>query len=477
MTEDDLRDLDACGTADAIAAGEITAREAVEAAERRLAEWNPHINAVIHRSRDIDQRLDGVGEGRFAGVPFLLKDIGAPEAGEPYHLGSRVLREAAYVAPTDSFLARRFCDAGLVTLGRTNTPEFGLIATTEPVATGVSRNPWDLSRSTGGSSGGSSAAVAARIVPAAHANDGGGSTRIPAAVNGLVGLKSTRGRVSNGPGLGEAWAGLSHEGFVTRSVRDAAALLDVVSGYEVGDPYTAPVPARPFAEAATAPPPKLRIALMPTIAGVACDAEISGACVAAGKLLEDLGHSVSLVTPPTMKRLDDVVAHVYAVFAACAAYDVDVVERMLGRPVSLDHLEPLTAYHAERGRQMTSVDYLSTCEWLSVYARELCAEWDAFDILLCPTVAELAPSLGDLPFDAANPERSLARMFEFIPFTAQFNITGQPAISLPLARSLSGLPIGVQFVGPWGRDDLLLQLAAQVEQASPWTGPGPTLPA
>ena len=236
--------LDATETAKLIADGEITATEAVAAALERMARINPDLNAVIHEfpseASDAAAAQDRQLRGAFAGVPFLLKDIGAPVAGQPYQLGSRPLREAGFVAPVSSHLAQRFLDAGLVVLGRTNTPEFGLMATTEPLAFGATCSPWDHALSPGGSSGGSAAATAAGIAPAAHGNDGGGSIRIPASLNGLVGLKSSRGRVSNGPAMGEAWCGLAHEGALTRTVRDAAAMLDAIVGYEPGDHYGAP---------------------------------------------------------------------------------------------------------------------------------------------------------------------------------------------------------------------------------------------
>jgi len=468
--------LDATGTAAAIRDGQITATQAVEAALDRLHAWNPHLNAVIHLDDRIGQRLETAPSGPLTGVPFLLKDLGAAEAGQPHHMGNRLLKAVDFRSPSDSYLARRFREAGLVVLGRTNTPEFGLTATTEPAAFGPTRNPWDLTRSAGGSSGGSAAAIAAGIVPAAHGNDGGGSIRIPAAVNGLVGFKSTRGRVSNGPDLGEAWAGLAHQGAITRTVRDAALMLDIISGYEIGDPYTAPTPARPFSQEVGTDPGRLRVIVMPVAPGYACDPQVAEACRATGRLLAALGHQVEETVPAPFTRLDEVGDAMYRLFASCTAHSLSTLSHMAGRTATLDDVEPLTAYHAARGLQQTPVDYLDTVNWIHAFAREVIAQWRQFDIMVTPTVAELALPLGELAFAPANPQRSLDRMIAFMPFTAVFNMTGQPAVSLPLYMSSEGLPIGIQLAADWARDDLLLRVAAQLEAASPWIDRRPRLP-
>jgi len=317
----------------------------------------------------------------------------------------------------------------------------------------------------------------AGIVPAAHGNDGGGSIRIPASVNGLVGFKSTRGRVSNGPDLGEAWAGLAHQGAITRTVRDAALMLDIVSGYETGDPYTAPLPARPFSQEVGADPGRLRVVVMPIAPGYACDPQVAEACRATGRLLASLGHQVEEAVPAPFTRLDEVADAMYRLFAGCTACDFSALSRMIGRPATLDDVEPLTAYHAARGLRQTPVDYLETVGWIHAFAREVVAQWRQFDIMVTPTVAQLPLPLGELAFSPADPQRSLDRMIEFMPFTAVFNMTGQPAVSLPLHMSSEGLPIGIQLAADWARDDLLLRVAAQLEAACPWMERRPRLPA
>lgn len=470
----DLTWIDATETAQLIAAREISAAEAVDAAFARLARINPDLNAVIHQFPD-EARLaaaahDRNHRGPFAGVPFLLKDIGAPVAGQPYHLGTKVLRDAHYVSPTSSYLGQRFLDAGLVILGRTNTPEFGLMATTEPAAYGSTRSPWDLRMSPGGSSGGSAAAIAAGIVPAAHGNDGGGSIRIPASLNGLVGLKSSRGRVSNGPFLGEAWSGLAHEGALTRSVRDAAALLDAIAGYEPGDPYGAPSFQRPLRAEVGQSPGALRVGFVHTLDGYETHSECTAAVVGAAQLLARLGHHVEDKSPEALQRSAEVLPLLYRIFAPAVALDVEIVSSMAGRPVSVDEFEPRTQDHARRSATTTAVDHFKTLQSIYEFSRDLEGWWNEFDLLIAPVTAQPNLPLGTLDFDDNDPDESHAAMLRFIPFTAQFNMSGQPAIALPLHRTAAGLPVGVQLVAAFGREDLLIRVASQLEQAAPWSG-------
>ncbi|MGH7819809.1 MAG: amidase, partial [Candidatus Binatia bacterium] len=298
----DLTKLDAIAQAELVRKGELTAIELVDAAISRIEKTNPKLNAVIiplfEKARD-QARSGKIGVGPFRGVPFLLKDLICASAGDPLHSGMQLMKKLGFVAPEDSYLAAKLRDAGFVFVGKTNTPEFGLAATTEPLAYGPSRNPWNPEHSTGGSSGGSAAAVAARMVPAAHASDGGGSIRIPASECGLVGLKPSRGRVSTGPLFGEFWHGLATEGVVSISVRDSAAVLDVVSGHMPGDPYTAPARQRPYLEEVGRDPAKLTIGLMTE--RPAKTAKLHPECVKAvedaGRLLESLGHRVELSHP------------------------------------------------------------------------------------------------------------------------------------------------------------------------------------
>lgn len=470
----ELNWLDATETAALIAAGEITSGHAVEAALERMARINPELNAVIHefpeQARAAAAEQDRHPTGTFAGVPFLLKDIGAPVAGQPYHLGTKVLRDAGYVAPTSSYLGQRFLDAGLVVIGRTNTPEFGLMATTEPHAWGSTRNPWDHGLSPGGSSGGSAAAVAAGIVPAAHGNDGGGSIRIPASMNGLVGLKSSRGRVSNGPSMGEAWAGLAHEGALTRSVRDAAALLDGIAGYMPGDHYGAPSFRRSLSAEVGRPPGALRVGFVHDLDGYATHSDCIAAVSAAARLLSGLGHHVEDTSPAALQRSAEVLPRLYEIFAPAVAVDIEVVQAMVGRPVSAAEFEPRTQDHARRSPGLTAADHLKTMQTIYEFSRDLQAWWLEFDLLVAPVIAQPTLTLGSMNFDESDPDESHAAMLRFIPYTAQFNMTGQPAISLPLHRTASGLPVGVQLVAAFGREDLLVRVASQLEAASPWAG-------
>ncbi len=470
---EELTWIDATRTAALIAAREITAREATDAAFGRLQKANGVINAVIHEFPEAAAAAaaehDRCPRGPFAGVPFLLKDIGAPVAGQPYHLGTSVLRDAGYIAPATSHLGQRFLDAGMVVLGRTNTPELGLMATTEPAAYGATRNPWDLQLSPGGSSGGSAAAIAAGIVPAAHGNDGGGSIRIPASMSGLVGLKSSRGRVSNGPMMGEAWAGLAHEGALTRTVRDAAALLDAIAGYKPGDHYGAPTFTRPLSAEVGQPPGSLRVGFVQALDGYETHADCAAAVAAAVRLLEDLGHQVEDAAPEALQRSAEVLPHLYDIFAPAVALDIEVVEAMVGRAVSAEEFEPRTRDHARRSNAVSAVDHFKTMQSMYAFTRDLESWWDNFDLLVAPVTAQPTLPLSTMVFDENNPDESHAAMLRFIPFTAQFNMSGQPAIALPLYRNAAGLPVGVQLVAAFGREDLLIRVASQLELAAPWS--------
>ena len=299
---DDLASLDATGQADLVRRGQVSPLELVEAAIARIDKIDGELNSVIHRRFDeaVDDATGELPDGPFRGVPFLLKDLNAPSKGDPQHNGARVLKEAGYVAPADNWLVGRYRRAGFVITGRTNTPEFGLVPTTEPVAHGATHNPWNLEHTPGGSSGGSAAAVAAGLVPVAHASDGGGSIRIPASCCGLFGLKPTRGRSSLGPDTGESWAGLVQRHVVTRTVRDSAAVLDAIAGPAPGDPYYAPPPARPYVEELGADPGRLRIGLRtraPEVMGTDTDPECVAAAEDAARLLESLGHHVEEAAP------------------------------------------------------------------------------------------------------------------------------------------------------------------------------------
>ncbi len=458
---------DATELAEMVRRGDASPLELVEEAISRVEAVNPQLNAVIHSRFDAAraEATDGPADGPFSGVPFLVKDLGCTISGEPHHQGCVALRDAGYTSPHDSYLYQRFKALGLVALGRTNTPEFGSTITTESIAYGPARNPWNLNHSTGGSSGGSAAAVAAGLVPIAHANDGGGSIRIPASECGLVGLKPTRGRVSQGPDLGEGWAGATIDGVVTRSVRDTATALDGISGPEPGDPYYAPPPVRPYASEVGAAPGHLRIGLAPTVPDGVSHADCVAAVESAGRLLEGLGHHVELAQPAAI-RDPGFPDHFVQILAASTAADFEILAEALERPVTSDDVEPDNWLFYEIGMALSAQDYLGGVAWTHAWQRRMASWWadDGFDILVTPTLAVPPPEIGWL----SDPQLGGHRVTEIMLFTAQFNITGQPAISLPLHESGEGLPVGVQFVGPYAGEDILIRLASQIESAAPW---------
>jgi len=472
---DELADLDATAQADLVRRGELTPRELVDAAIARIERLNPTINAVTlpafaaARDRAASRELP---RGPFHGVPFLMKDLGGPEAGRRSTLGMRCLKEAGWTEKTNAYLVDKLLAAGVVILGRTNTPELGLLPTTEPTAFGPTRNPWNTAHSAGGSSGGSAAAVAAGMVAAAHASDGGGSIRIPASSCGLVGLKPTRGRNSFGPASGERWGGFSAEFAVTRSVRDAAALLDVTNGPMPGDPYAAAPPTRPYADVIKTPPPSLRIGLMreaPANRGLELDAECRAAADKTARWLESLGHTVEEAYP---EALDDpsAVMQFVGVIAANIARVLDATADKLGRALVPGDVEPLTWAVAERGRGLSVTEYIAAIEYVHGFGRRLAAWWQGgFDLLLTPSTAAPPPPLGFLSSTADEPLRGFMRSAPYGAFTSAFNLSGQPGISLPMHVTKDGLPVGAQLVGAYGREDLLLQVAAQLEQAAAWT--------
>jgi amidase len=478
---DCFADLDATAQAELVRKKEATPLELVDAAITRIERLNPHINAVVTPAYDIARdraKALNLPQGPFRGVPFLLKDLVLASKDEPLGMGNRVLREQRFVPAEDSYLATRFRAAGLVSLGKTNTPELGLIPTTEPVVCGPTRNPWDLGRSPGGSSGGSAAAVATRMVPMAHGNDGGGSIRIPASACGVVGLKPTRGRVSLGPVLAELWHGLATEGVLSLTVRDTAAALDAISGMMPGDPYSAPAKSRPYTKEIGRDPGKLRIGIMDKrpVSSEPIHAECVAAVTETGKMLEAAGHMVERSHPAALDEefwLDAVFELVFA----HTARTLEELQVVFGRPVTAEDVEPWTWYLAEKGRRMSATRYIEIGDGLFGCARRAADWWaQGFDLLVTPTLAELPPPLGWMATDGAVAMESLRkRDAKFLPFTPFFNVSGQPAMSLPLHWTKDGLPVGVQLVAALGREDLILQVAAQLEQAVPWTPRRPAL--
>jgi len=473
MHLDDYSRYDAVGLAELLRRKEVSAEELVRTALDAIARVNPKLNAVID-VREADARAAlkaGVPEGPFSGVPFLVKDLVLHAAGVPTDLGSRLAK--GMVFPHDSTLAERFRKAGLVVLGRTNTPEFGNNATTEPVLHGPTRNPWNTERSPGGSSGGSAAAVAAGIVPVAHANDGGGSIRIPAAHCGVFGLKPTRGRSSIGPDAGEALNGMGVEHVVSRTVRDSAAMLDATHGPAVGDPYHAPPPQRPYLEEVRRKPGRLRIAVArEAFSGVPVSPDCVAAVDATAKLCAELGHEVVEATPA--HDAAQLTRAMTTVWAAAMSSWADALAPALGRQPGPDTLEATTWAVVQHGRALMVADLQRALGVFNHVSRAVGAFFVEHDVLLTPTAAVPPYKLGLL--DANVPrsaEEWYSYIFGFIPFTAVFNVTGQPAMSVPLHWSAEGLPIGVQFVGRFADEATLFRLAGQLEEARPWAGRKP----
>lgn len=469
--------IDATAQAALVDAGELTPQELVEATIARIERVDPELNAVAHRcfERAREEAGGPLPEGPFRGVPYLQKDLDLTTAGEPYHAGTRFLRDRGHRADRDSTLSSLLRGAGLVLLGRTTTPELGLMATTEPESTGPTTNPWAPTHSAGGSSGGAAAAVSSGMVAIAHASDGGGSIRVPASACGVVGLKPTRGRVSAGPGLGEAWAGLGIDGVVTRSVRDTARALDVIGRPGVGDPYVAPTPDRPYTAEPGADTGLLRVGLR--VAAPARGRPTHPDCVSAvrsaAQFLEDLGHIVEENGPPALDDEEPAERFVDC-FAVWVAREVDRLGEMAGSTVPPDGVEAATWFLAEAGRSISAPRYLAALDRLHRFARDISQWWaDGHDILVTPTIGEPPPVLGSFDPTDEDPLRSLSRSAEMVSFTAPFNTSGQPAISLPLHWSAEGLPIGVQFVAAHGREDLLIRLAAHLELLCPWDGRRP----
>ncbi len=480
--EHELAGLDATAQAGLVRDGELSATELVEHAIARLERHNPALNAVIRRDFErARERARSVVAGDddappFAGVPTLLKDIGAAEAGQPCYSGMAALQRVDHREPRDSYFVRKLLAGGFIPLGRTNLPELALVATTEPAAFGATRNPWSLEHSAGGSSGGSAAAVAAGIVPVAHASDGGGSIRGPASMCALVGLKPSRGRCSFGPQRAERWSGLSVELMLTRSVRDCAALLDLLAGPMPGDPYHAPPPARPYKLALGDDGGKLRIGVLAHgPRGVELDPGCEQAVSEMARTLEQLGHDVQPVYPEALDEPETPLLWVELV-ACNVARALDAAADAVGRALTEADVEPLTWALCQHGRSVAAPKYLQTLEKAHAFGRRLCAFFEhRCELLLTPTQAAPPPRLGYLSSTPQEPFRALLRSAPYGVFTLPFNMSGQPAISLPTTWTADGLPLGTQLVAAFGREDRLLRVAAQLERARPWAGRRPAV--
>jgi amidase len=471
----DLWRLDATAQAALVREKSVRPIELVEAAIARIESLNPKLNAVVTTMFDRARAEASVAaaDGPFAGVPFLLKDLLAEYGGVRLTEGSAFL-DGRYTPQADSELTARLRRAGLIVIGKTNTPELGILPTTEPRLFGPTRNPWSVGRTPGGSSGGSAAAVAAGLVAMAHANDGGGSIRIPASCCGLFGLKPTRGRNPLGPMYGDVFSGLAVEHAVTRSVRDSAALLDATAGPDVGDPYAAPVPARPYLEEISRPPGFLRIAFTSRAAtGVPVHADCVSAVQDAARLCAGLGHDV---TEASLELEGDLISQAFiTVWAAGVAWSIDDWARRTGQTPSADCFEPLTWALYEMGNRRRAADYLLAIQDLQRISRQVARFFLEYDVWLSPTLAEPPLPLGSFDPTPDNPMQGIFRAAQFVPFTPIFNATGQPAMSVPLFWNREQLPIGVQFAGRFGDEATLFRLAAQLEHARPWAGRWPTL--
>ncbi|MDJ0769998.1 MAG: amidase [Ilumatobacter sp.] len=467
---DDTRWMDATDQAALVAGGQASVAELVEAAIERIEALDGPINAVVIRwfdhARDLAVRGD-LPDGPFRGVPFLLKDLWAAYEGQVLSNGNVALRDAQPVSPADTTIVSRFRDAGLVTLGRTNSPELGSVPVTEPVAYGPTRNPWDTDRVPGGSSGGAAAAVAAGMVPIAHASDGGGSIRIPAACCGLIGLKTSQGRITVGPYRTES--GLGVELCVSRSVRDTAALLDAVHGPGVGDTVIAPPPSRPYIDEIGADPGRLRIGLLdhhPRGGAVHDD------CVAAvrttASMLEALGHSVEPGFPAPLAD-ESFTQRFMAIWSTNMAVGLEAYGEAIGRPLVEHEVEPVNWAQAQFAHKVSGVDHAKALAATAEFRRATQQWWaDGFDLLLTPTLAEPPVRIGEHDPVDGDPMAGMRRAAAWVPFTPPFNVSGQPAINVPLHWNDAGLPIGVQLVAAYGREDLLIRVASQLEAAHAW---------
>lgn len=467
---------DATTLAARVAAREVSPTELLDAALAACERLNPSLNAVVLQQEGVARRAiaEGLPQGPFRGVPFLLKDLGAEAVDFPSHMGSRLWADTRY--GRDSAIWERMRATGVVTFGRTTSPEGGIGPATESaIYGGPTRNPWDLARTSGGSSGGAGAAVAAGIVPFAHGSDGGGSVRIPAASCGLFGFKSTRARLPDGPYAGEGWGGMAIDGFLTRSVRDTAVMLDACEGADPGAPYVAPPLRHGHAQAISRPPRRLRVMLCDTtFTGTAIDPEVRAAVLDAAKLLESLGHHVEPGLPKAdiagmMRGWTDIVA----VGTALA-----VRGKTGGRAPTPAEAEGVTRGAFAHAETLHPTRYLEALGEIHAFGRQMAAAFDTCDIILSATLAEPPAKVGRFAHtteDFVAFRTGPGGVFEYSPFCAVFNASGQPAASLPLGQTASGLPIGIHLAAPFGADETLIALCAELERAAPWAHRLPTL--
>jgi len=487
MSFSDYGKFDGLGLAKLVRKGEVTPAELVEEAIQRIETHNPKLNAVINKlyERARDTAKSDLPGGPFKGVPFLMKDLMATLEGVPTSNGNKLWKDIP--AKVDSELARRWMNSGVVVVGKTNTPEFGLTPYTESETFGPARNPWDTERTPGGSSGGSAAAVSARIVPIASGGDGGGSIRIPSSACGLFGLKPTRGRTPTGPEIGESWSGFAIEHVLTRSVRDSAAMLDATAGADVGAPYVIPE-AGPFLKEVSQKPGKLRVAFSTKpMLGKNIHADCVQGVEETVKLLGELGHEVE-VAAPVIDGEEFSLAFL-TILAGHMRADIEEAAEAAGKKVSVSDFDVASFGVGLFGTILKASEFVRATRYLQKVSREIGRFFEEYDVLLTPVlnqppvkIGELAPSSSERTMikaigrlganwvlDAMGVIKPLAaQTYEFVPWTPVFNVTGQPAMSVPLHWNKAGLPIGMHFVGHWGDEATLFRLAGQLEEAKPW---------
>ena len=467
----DTQWIDAIGQAELVSSGKVTPLELLDAAIERAEQLNPAINALtftwFEQARDMARNLHANASMPLCGVPFILKDLHAAMNGFPLSNGNKAMKAAAANSNYTAEIVQRFINAGLIIFGRGNSPEFGSLPTTEPEAWGPTRNPWDLTRMSGGSSGGSAAAVAAGIVPVAHATDGGGSVRIPAACCGLVGLKVSQGRITAAPNRDETNLGV--ELVVSRTVRDTAIMLDIAQGPSVGDRVIAPPPLRPYVQEVGAPTGIFKIGFLdhrPTPGSI--DPECAEGVHRVVSVLQQLGHTVEESWPSALA--DQSFAPKFtSIWSTNMSVARESTAEMLGRNVTADDFELVNWTMAEYSKRASATDYANAILSTSHFRRAVQQWWaDGWDILVTPTTGRISLPIGSFNNDPRDPMKPMKVAADFVPFTPAFNTSGQPAISLPLHSTATGLPVGIQLVAAYGREDLLIRLASQLEEAMPW---------
>lgn len=462
---------DATGLAEWVRRGEVQPGELLEAAIERLERVEPQINAVAERlyeSARETARTAQVGQGLLAGVPTLIKDLFSPVNGAAMTNGSRSLGDVR--ADFESEVVTRLRRAGCQVMGTSTSPEFGTSYSTESSRFGATRNPWSTDHSSGGSSGGAAALVAARVVPFAHGNDGGGSLRVPASCCGVFGLKPSRGLLPSGPMMGEGWAGMGTPHAITLSVRDSAALLDATAGMDLGAPYAAPVQSQPYVTAVLQDPKPLRIALVEQLGPWPTSPQSLEAVRQAARLCESLGHRVEPANLPVV--LPAFLDQVFTIIGASTRHYVDLLGQMRGVAVQAEELEVRTRIILRDKGTVSGAQYAAAVEWIHALGRQLALFMQDYDLVLTPVLTREPVPIGELDIQdvCMSLDQLLERYHSYSPFTALFNASGQPAMSVPLSWSSNGLPMGAHFAGRFGEESTLLALAAQLERAQPWRG-------